>query len=212
MNKYIEHVRKSVADHYRKPHQSTAHRMDHIHRVLEYAHEIAAAIPNVDMEVLTLAILLHDVDQPFNQKAKHVQLSQKRARKVLNEAGLPEDIREKVLTIIAEHSTETIHDITPSSVEAKILFDADKIDGVGASGIARVFSLFGQMEKDPLAALPWYRSKIAVSLAHMQTEIGRHIFQGRLSFVEEFLKKMELENSAILRSYDAQQKNQPDRD
>jgi len=171
--------------------------MDHIDRVLKNAYKIAADFSCVNLEVLTIATLLHDADQPSGQKNEHVELSLKCASKILDDVGISEELKNKILTIISEHSTETTNDINPSSIESKILFDADKIDGLGATGIARVFSLFGQIGKNPFEVIPWYRSKIKVSLENMQTEAGKLIFQDRLSFVEDFLNKLENENSSL---------------
>jgi uncharacterized protein len=93
--------------------------------------------------------------------------------------------------VIAEHSSEHVRTIQPSTREAKILFDADKLDGLSAIGIARVFSLFGQMGQAPFEAIEWYKRKIDVSLEHIQTEEGRRLCNARLPYVQQFLSQME---------------------
>src|ERR1700744_1407087 len=115
--------------------------------------KIAATIEGVDDEILELAVLLHDVDQPAGRKAEHVELSLRAAEEILRQADCPSDRANNVLAVIAEHSTEHIRTIKPSTSEARILFDADKIDGLAAVGIARVFSMFGQMGLPPFDAV-----------------------------------------------------------
>ncbi len=82
------------------------------------------------------------------------------------------------MQIISEHSTERLAN-WPTTIEAKILFDADKLDGLGASGIARVFALFGQKGKTLLEAVSWYLHKIELSKENMQTEEGRSMAKGK---------------------------------
>ncbi len=195
---FVKLVKSKVATLLNSDTQSVAHRLDHIERVLKHAEAIACQYPEVDMEVLRLSILLHDIDEPYNKKSNHVALSMRKAESVLSKIGYPKSGIEKVITIISEHSTEHIDEVKPSSLEARILFDADKLDGVGASGIARVFSLFGQSGKTPLEAIAWYRMKIEKSLSNMQTEEGKQLFVERLEYVEQFLNKVEEENIEIL--------------
>jgi uncharacterized protein len=58
-----------------------------------------------------------------------------KAEKILRDLGYPEDKRPRVMEAIAEHSSED--DSSPSSLDAKLLFDADKLDGLGAVGISK---------------------------------------------------------------------------
>jgi uncharacterized protein len=63
-------------------------------------------------------------------------------------------------------------------------------------GIARVFSLFGQMGLPPSDAIGWYKRKIEVALEHIQTEEGRRLILLRLPYVQQFLAEMESEAGA----------------
>jgi uncharacterized protein len=197
---YEERVRDKVAMLYAADIQSVAHRIDHIERVLANAQNIATHFPDADTELLTLSVLLHDVTAPFDRKKEHVELSLITAQKILREIGYPSGRMERVLAIIAEHSTERLREGGLSSVEARILFDADKIDGIGPIGIARAFALFGQQGYAPPYAISWYRKKIAISLNHMQTDPGRKIAMERLPYVEDFLQRFEAENTAFLKT------------
>ncbi|WP_213803956.1 HD domain-containing protein [Granulicella sp. dw_53] len=200
MSNLTDRVRTEVIQRLNNPQQSVAHRFDHIERVWANAKKIAATIEDVDHEILELAVLLHDVEQHAGKKAEHVESSVRTAEQILQDFGCPANRIDLVLNVIAQHSTEHVETVKPSTNEARILFDADKLDGIGAVGIARVFGLFGQMNLPPFAAIAWYRGKIAVSLKHVQTEEGSKLFQSNLAYVEEFLARMEsqaLEASAV---------------
>jgi uncharacterized protein len=81
---------------------------------------------NVDKELFEFAILFHDVNQPADRKQEHVELSIRTAEKILIAGGCTNQRVRQVLEVIAQHSTEHIETIKPSSNEARILFDADK--------------------------------------------------------------------------------------
>jgi uncharacterized protein len=197
MNVHFEdRVRDNVRTLYAADVQSVAHRMDHIERVLENTRKIADYFPEADRELLTIATLLHDVTSPFNRKEEHVELSMETARKILKEIGYPPERMERVIAIIAEHSTERLKEAL-SSVEARILFDADKIDGIGPNGIARAFALFGQRGYAPSSAIAWYRKKIETTRRNMKTDHGRKMAMERLPYVEDFLHRFEEENAAV---------------
>lgn len=193
MSKLTHYVRSEVIRRVSHSGQSVAHRFDHIERVMHNALAIAATIEGVDYEILELAVLLHDVEQPAGRKAEHVELSLRAAKVILRQAACPSDRANTVLSVIAEHSTENVRTIQPSTKEAKILFDADKLDGLSAVGIARVFSLFGQMDLAPFEATQWYKAKIDIALEYLQTVEGRRLCQSRLAYVQQFLSQMESE-------------------
>jgi uncharacterized protein len=194
MSKLTEFVRGEVIGRLNDSQQSVAHRFDHLERVMQNALAIAATVEGVDFEILELAVLLHDVDQPSGRKSEHVELSMHAAEEILRQGNCPEDRVKQVLKVIAEHSTEHVRTIQPSTNEARILFDADKLDGFGAVGISRVFALFGQMDLAPHAAIKWYRAKMNVALEYIQTDEGRRLCELRVPYVEEFLKRLESES------------------
>lgn len=148
--------------------QCTAHKWDHVERVLKNALYLAKDYKNVDIDCLKLACFLHDANEPYYDKKCHVQRSLKTARKILGETEIPEEKKNKVLKIISEHSLEDVKGF--SSIESKILFDADKLDGFGPIGIARVFILCGRNGLTPKQAVKWYRKKIKITEKNLQTE------------------------------------------
>ena len=181
-----------------KPEQSVSHKWDHVQRVYKRAIKMAEIINDkkIDIEKLKIATLLHDIDQPADKKNSHVIRSVRSAGKILREMNYPTEKIKMILDIISEHSSED--DKQPSTIEAKILFDADKLDGLGAIGIARVFAFCGENGLTPSQAIRWYKLKIKKALLMMQTEIGRSIVKRELEYVYSFLKKYEEEEKNLL--------------
>lgn len=194
IEKIIEEVKKSLNE---RPKQSISHRIDHFERVWKRAEFLATRIMEeqnivIDMEALKIACYTHDLNEPFEgKKGDHVAYSLADARTLLRQADCPENITHKVLRINSEHSSENIK--APSSNEAKILYDADKLDGLGAIGIARVFALCGQQGLSISETVKWYRAKIKKALPHMQTGIGTKLAAQELKYVESFIEKIEKE-------------------
>ncbi len=176
--------------------QSVSHRLDHAERVYKRAIKLAKLLnEKVDLEILKISALLHDIDEPYYEKKNHVTRSLKKATKILKNLNYPENKIQKVLKIIGEHSSEIIKH--PTSIEAKILYDADKLDGIGAIGIARVFAFCGQQGLTPVQALEWYKQKIKKSLPLMQTEIAKDMAKREMEYVNSFFKKYENEEKSL---------------
>ncbi|MGH2523324.1 MAG: HD domain-containing protein, partial [Anaerolineales bacterium] len=121
------------------------HDFNHILRVLALAERIGQA-ESADMGILRAAVLLHDAagaapgPEPGNGnghagRATHQHTSAELARKLLKGEGWPEERIEAVLHCIRAHRFRG--DEPPQSLEAKILFDCDKLDVLGAIGVAR---------------------------------------------------------------------------
>jgi uncharacterized protein len=113
------------------------------------------------------------------------------AAQVLTEVAYPPHRAERVLEVIREHSTEHVVNVPPTTIEARILFDADKLDGLGPHGILRVFALSHQMGRPLAEAVAWYRGKIVVAMSNIQTPEGRAMAGSKLPLVETFLSALE---------------------
>ncbi len=123
-----------------------AHDREHITRVLYNALDIAATEENVDTDVLIAACLLHDVgrrEQFADPAVCHARVGAGKAYRFLRENGFPEDFAARVRDAVRTHRFRA--DDPPRTLEAKILFDADKLDAVGLMGIARTLSYKGQV-------------------------------------------------------------------
>ncbi len=118
--------------------QDSAHDKEHVYRVLYTALDIAEAEDNVDYDVLITACMLHDIgrkEQFENPKICHAAAGSEKAYAFLSEHGFDQEFCEKVRHCIMTHRFRKNNQ--PQSIEAKILFDADKIEVTGAVGIAR---------------------------------------------------------------------------
>jgi uncharacterized protein len=116
------------------------HDFDHVLRVLALAERIGQA-EGADMEIVRAAALLHDVARAQADAAglDHATVGAERAREIL--AGQPPERIEAVAHAIAAHRFRA--DSAPETLEAQVLFDADKLDAIGAVGIARAFAYGG---------------------------------------------------------------------
>ncbi len=118
--------------------RDSAHDKEHIYRVLYNALEIAKSEDHVDYDVLIVSCLLHDIargEQFANPEVCHAAAGGEKAYRFLVEHGFAVDFAEKVKLCIQAHRFRKHNQ--PQSLEAKILFDADKLDAAGAIGIAR---------------------------------------------------------------------------
>ena len=131
--------------------QDSAHDMQHVRRVLYNAIEIAKGEDNVDMDVLLTAALLHDVgraDEKADPGADHAVTGGERAYRLLTETpelAFSRDFSEHVRQCIRTHRFR--RNDPPASIEAKILFDADKLDVCGVVGIARTLMYSGAHDR-----------------------------------------------------------------
>lgn len=131
----------------------SAHDAEHVRRVLFLALEIAESEPSADRDVLIAACLLHDIargEQFADPAVCHARRGAERARTFLLDHGFGEDFARRVSDCIRTHRYRS--EDPPASLEARILFDADKLDVTGAVGIARTF-LYQGHEGIPLYLL-----------------------------------------------------------
>lgn len=130
-----------------------AHDKEHIYRVLYNALEIAEEEQDVNYDVLIAACLLHDIgrkEQFENPALCHAIVGSEKAYQFLLDHGFEMFYAEQVKQCIETHRyRKNSH---PHSLEAKILFDADKLDVAGAIGIARTL-LYKGMVSEPLYTL-----------------------------------------------------------
>jgi len=131
----------------------SAHDKEHIYRVLYNALRIAKTEENINYDILISACLLHDIgreEQFANPKLCHAVVGSEKAFDFLVKNGFTEECAEQVKYCILTHRYRKSN--PPQSIEAKILFDADKLDAAGAMGIARTLIYKGTVS-EPLYSL-----------------------------------------------------------
>lgn len=124
----------------------SAHNIDHIIRVYNNALNIAQN-EDIDLDVLKAAALLHDIarikeDNDSTGNTDHAVLGAEIAKSILKELEFSDDKIKHIQECIISHRSRT--GIKPKTKEAQILFDADKLDAIGAIGIARSFVWVGR--------------------------------------------------------------------
>ena len=184
----------------------SGHDFFHSMRVYRTAMKIAQA-EHADLEVVALAALLHDVD---DRKLSPATAEKKEnATRFMRSQNVPESEIRQVCQIIGEVSFKGTDSVRPSTPEGKCVQDADRLDALGAIGIARTFAYGGRHNRaiyDP--ELPprtsmnqtQYYSNKSTSLNHfyeklflledmMNTETGKAIARKRTQYMQEFVEE-----------------------
>ena len=182
----------------------SGHDFFHSMRVYRTAINIAEA-EHADMQVVALAALLHDVD---DRKLSPTTAEKKEnAAQFMRSQNVPESEIRQVCQIIDEVSFKGTDSVRPSTPEGKCVQDADRLDALGAIGIARTFAYGGSHnrvihdpELPPRTAMnqaQYYSSK-STSLNHfyeklfllegmMNTETGKAIARKRTQYMQQFV-------------------------
>ncbi len=121
----------------------SAHGFDHVLRVTHIAERLADE-EGADREIVRTAALLHDVGRAEQERTgiSHAELGARMAREIL--AGHAPDRVEAVAVAIEQHRFRVAN--PPSSIEACVLYDADKLDAIGAIGVARAYAFAGERQ------------------------------------------------------------------
>jgi len=123
-----------------------SHDWEHTERVHNLSMHIGK-IEHANLEVLNIAAFLHDIGREIQDKSEgkhcHAEIGAVLAREILNKYEYPEEFIDKVIHCIETHRFRGKK--IPDSLEAKILFDADKLDAIGAIGIGRAFVFAGEV-------------------------------------------------------------------
>lgn len=196
----IELLKQKVEPYYQN--DDPGHDWLHVQRVMKNALTIAESL-ELNLEHLQAGVLCHDLinvakDHPGRSKAS--ELSAKEAELLLKEVGFDENAIAHIRNIIIEHSFSI--GLNPSSLEAAVLQDADRLDAVGALGILRCASTAGQMKSklyhptEPIAEnrdlddtkfmLDHYYKKLYLLAEKMNTEAAKSITQQRIDFMKQF--------------------------
>lgn len=159
----------------------SAHGFDHVLRVTRLAERLAAE-EGADLEIVRTAALLHDIARAEQERTgtNHAELGAQRARAIL--AGNPPERVDAVAAAIEQHRFRV--DNPPDTLEAQVLYDADKLDAIGAVGVARAYAYGGQSQQRLWAEVePSYAAQSADA-------VERSLANGEHTPVHEFVFKL----------------------
>ncbi|PLX27876.1 phosphohydrolase [Candidatus Parcubacteria bacterium] len=205
----VEIIKKKAKRYFKNA--SGCHDWAHVERVHNLAMHIAKK-EGADLLVVELATYLHDIGRKREMRSKgkicHAEFGKEEAKKILKYYDIPKDKLNNILHSIISHRYR--NDEAPNTLEAKCLYDADKLDSLGAVGIGRIFlfagsscggALYSGKEKeqaksgefndysmDDTAPLEWER-KLKFVKDKMLTKTGREIAVGRHEYMERFFKR-----------------------
>lgn len=207
VEKTTKFVKTSLAD------AEGGHDWFHIERVWKLARHIGEAEDDVDMEVVELGALLHDIaDSKFHNGDEEV--GPRIAREWLNSKSVSPEVIEHVENIVRHISFKGgIEGQKWMSPELAVVQDADRLDGMGAIGVARTFNYGGHKGRllyDPSIepklnmTKEEYKTSTAPTINHfhekllllkdlMNTETGRQMAEGRHQFMLDFLEQFHAE-------------------
>ncbi len=201
----MDHLMNKVREVYAQ--FDASHDFQHIERVYQNALAILHTQPTADVEVVKIAVLLHDVSD------KKYTDSKEQEEQLIAELPVSEEKKRHIRDCIAQVSFNGGNELEATSLEAKIVRDADRLDAIGAIGIARTFAYGGAKgrklyDKDEDARTNMseseYRQKNTASVTHfyekllllkdlMVTEKGKQMALERHQFMESFLKQLQHE-------------------
>jgi uncharacterized protein len=195
--------------HALEPSEDGAHDLSHLQRVWHNVRTLQAE-EGGDLEVLLAAVLLHDcvaVEKNSPLRSQASRLAAKKAASVLLEMHWPEEKIIAVSHAIEAHSFSA--NITPLTLEAKIVQDADRLDSLGMLGVARTFYVAGRMgsalydPNDPEAkerdyddtrfCLDHFQTKLLHLADGFQTAAGQRLAQLRHQSLKGFMEQFKEE-------------------
>jgi uncharacterized protein len=187
------------------------HGPDHTERVHKTALHIGR-LTGARLDVLSAAALLHDIGRRYETREQgkicHAEKGAELAREILAELDFAPALIIEITHCIEAHRYRG--DKVPRTLEAKILYDADKLDSIGAVGIGRAFLFAGQTgaklhnesDVDILACKPYskedtayreFKFKMSKIKDRMLTPEGRRLAEERHNFMEVFFERLERE-------------------
>lgn len=183
-----------------------SHDWEHSRRVYNLCMHIGQA-EAADMEVLKMAAYLHDVGRSYQDESRgticHAEKGAEMATQLLETSPISHEQKANVLHCIRSHRFRG--NCQPETLEAKILFDADKLDSIGAIGIARAFQFAGEVgakfhnpNLSPEETRPYtdedtgyreFKLKLSQIKDRMLTTEGRRMAEERHGFMEKYFER-----------------------
>ncbi len=183
-----------------------SHDWEHTLRVCQLCERIGV-LEYADMTILMIAAYLHDIGRSHQDRSSgavcHAKQGARMAWDMVKHLPLSRQQKVNIVHCIRSHRYRGNH--VPKTPEAKVLFDADKLDAIGAVGVARAFLFAGEVgarlhnpdvniaETKPYSVNDTgyreYRVKLCKIKNRMLTDAGRRIAQGRHDFMEAFFRR-----------------------
>ena len=158
-----------------------SHSFEHVRQVVALAERVAQA-EGADLDIVRTAALLHDIGRAEQSRtgACHAEVGARQSREILKD--YPPDFVESVVHAIATHRYRD-EDNMPQTLEAKVLFDADKLDAIGAVGVGRAYAMAGRRGQKLWSSLDASdtgdRSSVIEGKAEEHTPVQEYLFKLR---------------------------------
>ena len=166
------------------------HGADHSLRVWRNAMMIAEH-EACDPQIVSLAALLHDAD---DHKLFATE-NNENARRFLDSRGVPKETADRICRAINAVSFSKNGNRRPDTPEGRIVQDADRLDALGAIGIARTFAYGGEHGRSLDESVAHFHEKLLLLKDELNTETARRLAEPRHAFLERFLAEYEKESS-----------------
>ena len=165
------------------------HDASHTMRVYQNALLIAKDENPCNMEIVSLAAMLHDAD---DHKLFHTE-NNSNARQFLASQKLDKELIEEIIRAINSVSFSRNRGRKPETIEGMIVQDADRLDAIGAIGIARTFAYGGEHGRSLESSVQHFHDKLLLLKEEMNTEAARKLAEDRHRFMEQFLLEYQKE-------------------
>ena len=185
MSRAIEYVRELFRDN------ADGHDADHSIRVYRNAVRIAAEYQLCSMQIVSLGALLHDVD---DYKLFQTE-DNANARRFLSAENIDDETAEAICEVINGVSFSKNRDKKPETLEGQIVQDADRLDAIGAVGIARVFAYGGKHGRTIDVSIQHFYEKLLLLERLMNTDMAKKIARERHQYMLDFLREYEKETN-----------------
>ena len=192
VRKVSEHIKIKLLNDF------SGHDWYHVERVYNNSVLIASHISDCDMLLVELSALLHDIaDHKFgySELERNQEIST-----LLLDLNVDELITRKVINIVNKVSYSKNKNCTTEEIETKVIQDADRLDAIGAIGIARTFAFGGNMQvpiitqnESDTTSIKHFYDKLLLLKDTMHTDIGKKLALERHLFMIEFLKQFQKE-------------------
>ena len=177
---------------------SGGHDVSHTMRVYRNALAIADSEKKCDMEIVSLAALLHDAD---DHKLFQTE-NNANARRFLADQSVDPEKTERIISAINSVSFSQNRGKHPETPEGKIVQDADRLDAIGAVGIARTFAYGGEHGRSLDSSICHFHEKLLLLKEEMNTDTAKKLAEDRHAFMLTFLEKYQEETDNDLQLCD----------